>query len=102
MAPVLLADVLDAMVLTTAGAGGLADDETTAITVGVRVADSAALVATRLLLVTRVIGTDVALRLGGTPFARGKAVGTGVTGARVGAPVTEGLRSITWSGDEGL
>ena len=90
IAPVLLSDVLEAMVLTTADAGGIADEETTAITVGVLVANCAALVVTRLLLVTRVIGTDVLLTLDGTPFARGKVVGTGVTDARVGAPVTAG------------
>ena len=86
IAPVLLPDVLDAMVLTT---------------VGVLLANGAALVATRLLLVTRVLATEVAVT-----FARGKAVGTGVTGARVGAarvgaPVTAGLWAITCSGDEG-
>ena len=78
IAPVLLPDVLDAMVLTT---------------VGVLVANGAALVATRLLLVTRVLATEVAVT-----FARGKAVGTG---ARVGAPATAGLWAITCSGDEG-
>ena len=91
IAPVLLPDVLDAMVLTT---------------VGVLLANGAALVATRLLLVTRVLATEVAVT-----FARGKAVGTGVTGARVGAarvgaarvgaPVTAGLWAITCSSDEG-
>ena len=57
MAPTVLPGVLAAMVLTAVGAAaaeGITDDDTTAITVGVLVASCAALVAMRLLLVTRV------------------------------------------------